>query len=114
MFKAILIISALIFISFFTYPEIQFYLNKSKLNNLNIDCENAKRDYSNLDEIGINESDETRVNLFMNAKHNLTACFDLELLEKKLLSQGVNLKKIEFQKLNSISSDPDLIEYNEK
>ena len=114
MYKAIFLILVLAFIGFFSYPEIQLHLNKSKLTTMNIECENAKRDYSNLDEIGINESDETRVNLFMNAKHNLNTCFDLELLEKKLISQRVSLKKIEFQKLNSISSDPDLIEYNEK
>ena len=74
-------------------------------------CQNAKRDFMQQDNIAINESDETKVNVFMNAKYNMNTCYDLELLRSKLISEGISPEKIKYLELKAIESDSSLIEF---
>ena len=92
------------------YPIMIMGMYLDRLNSLSIKCEQSKKDLASLDLIGERESIETRVNLFMNAKANEFSCFDLVLLENKLLANRVSKEKIQFLKLQSISKDPTLIE----
>ena len=92
------------------YPVISLNINNKEFSNLAKECELSKKDIASLDVVGENESIDTRVNLFMTAKANEFSCFDLELLEKKLLANRVSEKKIKYLKLKSISKDPKLVE----
>ena len=74
-------------------------------------CQNAKRDFMQQDNITINESDETKVNVLMNAKYNMNTCYDLELLRAKLISEGISPEKIKYLELKAIESDSSLIEF---
>ena len=47
----------------------------------------------------------------MNAKYNLHSCYDLELLKRQLISNGVSPEKLKFLELKAIENDGDLIEF---
>ena len=74
-------------------------------------CQNAKRDFEVQDTLTVQESNETKVNVFMNAKYNLHSCYDLELLKRQLISSGVSPEKLKFLELKAIENDGDLIEF---
>lgn len=99
-----------IFSYYLLYPQISIHLYKNQFVQLSYKCEQSKDDIALLDYIGKKEAIETRVNLFMNAKANEFSCFDLALLENKLLSRQVSKKQIDYLKLQSVSKDPKLIE----
>lgn len=109
LFITILLVGSAQVIYFF-YPVFVIQISKNELINLAVECEKSKGDMESIDVIGKNESIETRVNLFMNAKANEFNCFDLELLENKLLAKRVSIEKINYLKLKSIAKDPKLIE----
>ena len=92
------------------HPIISLKIQEEKFSYLYKKCEESKKDLASLDIIGKKESIETRVNLFMNTKANEFSCFDLVLLENKLLANRVSKEKIKFLQLQSISKDPTLIE----
>ena len=104
------ILVGVFFISYLSYPAINFSISKNTFINLVRECEKSKNDLQSLDIISENESIETRVNLFMNAKANEFSCFDLKLLENELLASRVSQEKINYLKIKSISKDPLLIE----
>lgn len=101
---------AIIFSYYLLYPLASIHIYKNEFIQLSYKCEQSKDDIASLDYIGKKESIETRVNLFMNAKANTLSCFDLALLEKKLLSKQVSKKQIDYLKLQSVKKDPTLIE----
>ena len=74
-------------------------------------CQNAKRDFEFQDTLTVQESNETKVNVFMNAKYNLHSCYDLELLKRQLISNGVSPEKLKFLELKAVENDGDLIEF---
>ena len=106
----LIILAGGFFISYLSYPLINFSISKNTFTNLVRECEKSKKDLQSLDIIGEKESIETRVNLFMNAKANEFSCFDLELLENELLAKRVSQEKINYLKLKSFAGDPKLIE----
>ena len=112
--KKFTIIAFFLVVSIFSfhllYPLISFHAYKNEFVQLSNKCEQSKKDIASLNHIGKKETIETRVNLFMNAKANEFSCFDLTLLENKLLSRKVSKKQIDYLKLQSVRKDPVLID----
>ena len=112
--KKFTIITFFLVASIFSYhllfPLISIHAYKNEFIQLSNKCEHSKNDIALLDHIGKKEAIETRVNLFMNAKANEFSCFDLALLENKLLSRQVSKKQIDYLRLQSVRKDPSLID----
>ena len=106
-----LLLIGLLFSFLFFGNEIKLSFYKNDLLTQEKLCQQAKRDYMQQDNVTINESDETKVNVFLNAKYNMNTCYDLELLRSKLIADGISQEKIKYLELKAIESDSGLIEF---
>ena len=101
---------AVVFICWYIFlPTVIMNINSGHFVSLSIDCQKSKKYLAELDSVGLKESIDTRINLFMNAKANEFSCFDLELLENELLANRVSQEQIKYLKLKSIAKYPKLI-----
>jgi hypothetical protein len=106
-----LLLIGLLFSYLFFGNEIKLSFYKNDLLTQEKLCQQAKRDFMLQDNVTINESNETKVNVFLNAKYNMNTCYDLELLRSKLIAEGISQKKIKYLELKAIESDSGLIEF---
>ena len=109
--NTIIFIFLLIFTFYFIYPTFYFFINKNTFKELVKDCLNSERFISMLDEITENESVDTKVNVFLNAKFNQTFCADMIVRENEMISYGVSKEKIDLIKSEVIGENTNLINF---
>ena len=109
--NTIIFIFLLIFTFYFIYPTFYFFINKNTFKELVKDCLYSERFISMLDEITENESVDTKVNVFLNAKFNQTFCADMIVRENEMISYGVSKEKIDLIKSEVIGENTNLINF---